>query len=266
MTFLPLALLALIQGITEFIPVSSQAHLILLPEFFGWDAHDRVLDAAVHFGTLGAVCVYFWKDLVNLFAGFFRMMFSRTMNDHGKMALFLVIATLPSVFFGFLIQKYTGNALRGIAIIGWMSLIFGLILYLIDRFCKNDSSLKEMSFGKAFLVGCAQVFAFLPGASRSGTTISALRFFGFTRIESIRFSFLMSIPVVLGAVTLTVLESIGTENDLLSVPFLSAIVISFLAGLCTISFMMHWLKHHSFAPFMIYRILLGIGIIFWVSY
>jgi len=264
MPFYALFILSLIQGLTEFLPISSQAHLILIPSLLGWEEHGRFLDVAIHLGTLLAVLIYFYKDLSKLLVDGFFPIFQGKITQEGRLIFYLIIATLPAIGVGYILHCLFGDGLRSIAIISWTSIIFGILLYSTDRLCPNTKTFKQMRWWEALLIGCAQLFSFLPGASRSGTTITGGRFLGFSRIEATRFSFLMSIPVVTSALILTMSDAFkhhGTE------PFTQTlfwgILISFASGLFAISFLMKWLKHHSYAPFMGYRILLGIGLLIW---
>lgn len=264
MPFYAILILALIQGLTEFLPISSQAHLILVPSLLGWEEHGRFLDVAIHLGTLLAVLIYFYKDLWSLLIKGFFPFFKGKLTSEGVLILYLILATLPCLLIGYVIHTLFGDGLRNITIIAWTSIIFGALLYGIDRICPQSKALKDMTWWEAILIGCAQIFSFLPGASRSGTTITGGRLLGLSRLDATRFSFLMSIPVVTGALVLTASDALkhhGTE------PFTQTlfwgISLSFLAGLCAISFLMKWLKHHSYAPFMVYRIFLGVGLLLW---
>lgn len=255
----PMIIMSVIQGIAEFLPVSSQAHLILFPYLMGMGEHDRFLDVAIHLGTLFAVLIYFRKDIKNLFMKGFLNFFKRKLTIEGKSVLFLLTATLPSIFIGYIIHKIGEDFLRGIPVIAYSSIGFGLLLYLVDRYFPENKPIKNMTVYQAFFVGCMQVFALIPGASRSGTTITGARFLGFSRTEATRFSFLMSIPVVVGALVLTGADMYQqTGLEFFTGELAVAILVSFLSGYLAIAFLMRWISTHSFAPFMIYRILLGL--------
>ncbi len=265
MAFLPMILMAVIQGITEFLPVSSQAHLIIFSHIEGIGEHDRFLDVAVHLGTLFAVLFYFYKDIKSLFLKGFLPFFQRRLTPEGWTVLFLIIATLPSILIGYLIHKIGGNSVRGLSVLAWTSIIFGFLLYIVDKKVSKNKNIKDMTASQALFIGCMQAFALIPGASRSGTTITGARFLGFSRIESTRFSFLMSIPVVAAALTLTGIEMVQqTGLDFLTVELGIGVFVSFLAGILSIAFLMRWLVNHSYAPFMVYRILLGFFILGWI--
>lgn len=262
MPFYAILILALIQGLTEFLPISSQAHLILVPSLLGWEEHGRFLDVAIHLGTLLAVLIYFYKDLWTLLISGFFPFFKGKVTPEGKLILYLILATLPCLGIGYVIHNIFGDDLRNTTIIAWTSIIFGSLLYGVDHLCPRSKTLLDIKWKEALLIGCAQIFSFLPGASRSGTTITAGRFLGLARLDATRFSFLMSIPVVTGALILTASDAFkhhGTE--LFTKTLFWGIVISFFSGIFAISFLMKWLKHRSYAPFMGYRILLGVGLL-----
>lgn len=264
MSFFAITLLAIIQGITEFLPVSSQAHLIFIPTLLGWEEHGRFLDVAIHLGTLLAVLIYFYKELWTLFMEGFLPLIKGKLTAQGLLILYLIIGTFPSIGIGYFIHTIFGDGLRGISVIAWTSIVFGILLYFVDLHMPQSKKLRNMTYLQALLIGCAQVLSFLPGASRSGTTITMARFLGFTREDATRFSFLLSIPVVMGALVLTGLSVLQESGaSIFNGVLFWGVLISFLSGITAISFLMHWIKHHSYAPFMIYRILLGVGLVFW---
>lgn len=264
MPFYAIFLLAVIQGLTEFLPISSQAHLILVPSFLGWEEHGRFLDVAIHLGTFLAVFAYFYKDLWILFTKGALPFLKGKITPDGRLVLYLIYATLPCIIVGYGIHVAFGDGLRGVSLIAWSSIIFGSLLYLIDQKYPQSKTLENLTWRDAFFIGCAQILSFFPGASRSGTTITAGRFLGFSRVEATRFSFLLSLPVVLGAIVLTGTSAFKEHGFFLfNTTLLWGIVFSFLSGMIVISFLVKWLKHHSYAPFMIYRILLGVGLLIW---
>lgn len=264
-TILPMIIMAVIQGITEFLPVSSQAHLIIFSQLMGMGEHNRFFDAAVHLGTLFSVVFYFYKDIKSLFIKGFLPFFQRKLTPEGWIVLFLIVATLPSVLVGYFIHKMGDNFLRGLSVLAWTSIIFGFFLYIVDKKASKNKNIKDMTTMQALFIGCMQAFALIPGASRSGTTITGARFLGFSRIEATRFSFLMSIPVVVGALTLTGIEMIQQVGlNFLTIELGIGVLVSFVAGVLSIAFLMKWLVKHSYAPFMVYRILLGVFLLGWI--
>jgi undecaprenyl-diphosphatase len=267
MTAFQSIIFALIQGVTEFLPVSSQAHLILIPALLGWEAHGRFLDVSVHLGTLLAVLCYFYRDLLDLFTKGFLPFFKGTLTQEGRIIVCLAVGTVPAVIIGYVVHKLFGDGLRGLQIIALSSIVFGAVLYIVDKRFPNKKRLSEMTFLEALLIGLFQVLAFLPGASRSGSTITGARLLGFSRVDATRFSFLMSIPVILGAILLETASVFKEEGFAIFTPSLFlGIVVSFLAGLAMIAFLLRYLQRHSYAPFMIYRMLLGVGILIWIFF
>ncbi|MGD9864378.1 MAG: undecaprenyl-diphosphate phosphatase, partial [Pseudodonghicola sp.] len=197
MPILQLILIAVIQGITEFLPISSSGHLILLPGLTGLADQGQVIDVAVHVGTLGAVIVYFWRDVAEGLAGLPRLMRGKADTPGARLALGLVIATLPVVIVG-LVLNLTGlsDAMRSITVIGWTMLIFGIVLYWADQTGPSVKGAADWGVRDALIMGLWQAVALIPGTSRSGITITAGRQMGYTRSEAARLSMLMSIPTI----------------------------------------------------------------------
>jgi undecaprenyl-diphosphatase len=256
-------IIALIQGLTEFLPVSSSAHLIAIPKYLGWPQQGQLIDVAVHFGTLGAVVVYFWRDLAAIIKDIFNW---KPGSSRVGRVLFLqlVIATIPAVVAGAFINYLTLDMSQSLTLIAWSSIIFGSILYLADFMSSKVLSVENMTYSKALFVGIIQVFAFIPGASRSGSCLTALRLLGINRSDSVRYSCLMSIPLIFAAATLVTYKVICIEHLEISKEAFYAVGLSFLAGLASIIFMMRWIQKGSFSIFAVYRILFGIGLL-WFS-
>jgi len=253
---LHIAILALVQGITEFLPVSSSGHLILVPALTGWPDQGLVIDVAVHVGTLGAVALYFRRDLRIMTAGIFR--FIRGRRDSGaKLAGLVIIGTVPAVVAGYLLNKYYPGGIRGIEIIAWTTLAFGILLYAADQLGMTVRRIEHLRFGDVLIIGLAQALALIPGTSRSGITMTAARFLGFERREAARFSMLLSIPVIIGAGALKGFELYRMGDVQLTSDAFVAGGLAFFAALFTIAILMAWLKRSSFTPFVIYRIALG---------
>ncbi|MEE2699250.1 MAG: undecaprenyl-diphosphate phosphatase [Pseudomonadota bacterium] len=256
MPVLHVVILSLIQGITEFLPISSQAHLQILSMFSGWADQGLMIDVAVHVGTLGAVIVYFWRDLLSMAKGCIKLTKGELSSD-ARLAGFLIIGTLPAVAAGYLLSKHYPNGIRSIEIIGWTTLGFGLLLYLADKIGMTLRSIKHIKLSDIIFIGCAQAIALIPGTSRSGITMTAARILGMERNESARLSMLLSIPVIIGAGTLKGWElykigDISLNNDV----YLAA-SIAFIAALIVMAGLMAWLKRATYTPFVIYRIILG---------
>ncbi|MEM9423109.1 MAG: undecaprenyl-diphosphate phosphatase, partial [Pseudomonadota bacterium] len=211
MPILHLILVAIVQGITEFLPVSSSGHLILLPNLTGLDDQGLVIDVAVHVGTLGAVIVYFWADVKRALNGLFHLGDLR--HPDTRLALGLVIATVPVVIAG-LVLKLSGfdEALRSIAVVGWSTLIFGLVLLWADKTGSNEKTAADWSLKDAVTMGLWQVLALIPGTSRSGITITGARRLGYERSDAARLAMLMSIPTILASGTLIGIEVAATMD------------------------------------------------------
>jgi len=257
-----IVILAIIQGITEFLPISSSGHLAIVSDLTGWSDQGLAMDVMMHVGSLFAIIVCFWRDVLNLVAGGLDLLRFR-LNDKSRMALYILLATIPAVIFGLILKK-SGylDALRAdqtakLTIIGWTAIIYGIILYLADRFAPNTKKMEEMKLPPALLIGIAQMFALIPGTSRSGVTISAARFLGFSRPEAARFSFLLGMPAIAGAGLLTFKEAYDTGTSFPTDMWLAAF-LSFLVSFAAIAFLMALVKRISFAPFVIYRMCLGV--------
>lgn len=268
--FLQILILAAIQGITEFLPISSSGHLILVPNIIGLADQGLMMDVAVHVGTLAAVIIYFWRDILGMITALFRVF--QQMANHRKFDaefwLFckLVIATLPTIMAGFYVNKYLGADLRTLELIGWTTLSFGILLFIADKINMTVRKMEHISFRGAFFIGLMQAVALVPGTSRAGITMTAARFLGVERQDAARFSLLLSIPTIIGAGVLKGFELSETENTVLIYDVLMLAGFSFLFALVAISLLMVWLRRASFTPFVIYRILLGsmlLGIVYY---
>ena len=256
MTLLQIIILAFIQGLTEFLPVSSSGHLILIPTFLHWPDQGLAMDVALHLGTLGAVVVYFWRDVVNMMTGFIAMLRGQT-HYHGRLALYLIIATIPAVIVGATVSYYGIDEMRTLKFIGWTTLLFGLLLYVTDQRGLQYKSLRDLTGLQALLLGCAQALALLPGVSRSGICITMARYLNFSRTDAARFAFLMSIPVIIAAGSHTGLKLYMAQQSFINQQTLVGAGVAFLVGLAAISLMLKWLQRSDFKPFVLYRVLLG---------
>lgn len=265
MTAFQLLILALVQGITEFLPISSSAHLILVPVVTNWPDQGPVIDVAVHLGTLLAVLLYFRRDTIGLtWAGLGALGLTKAREKarktgHGPLFWALVIATLPVLGAGFALKAAGGDILlRSPTVIAWASIIFALLLYWADHFSPRQKTLDQMKIKPAVLIGLAQILALIPGASRAGITITAARKLGFVRQEAARFSMLLSIPTILGAGVLTMGDIHGTLTPQTVQAALFAGIFACVAALAAIHLFMKWLERASMTPFVIYRIALGV--------
>lgn len=251
-----IVVLAIVQGITEFLPISSSGHLILIPVMTGWPDQGLVTDVMVHIGSLFAVIVYFWRDVLRLIKGGFDLLRFR-LTENARLALYIALATIPAVAFG-LALKATGvlDAIRGIEIVAWNALVFGLLLFLADLVGPRLKTMDDMTLHPALIIGVAQALALIPGTSRSGITITAARLLGFERADAARFSFVLGIPAIAGAGVLTVLELNETGQTIPPGALLAA-ALTFVSALLAIAFLMAVVRRMSFAPFVIYRFFLA---------
>lgn len=270
MTWLHLLILAIVQGLTEFLPISSSAHLILPAQILDWPNQGPLIDLMAHLGSLGAVIIYYQRDVRRMIAGGFDLISfnkARQSSDQAKLTSYILIATPPALLVGFLMSlKGWDEAVRTPSIIAWAMIAFGLILWLADVFGKKLKTIDGMNWKAALLIGLAQVIAFIPGTSRSGITMTAARALGYTRSESARFSMLMAIPIigVGGCFAFLKLLKDGGGNaswiDGLVVASLSLITAYF-----AIYVFMKLIEKISFFPFMLYRLALGGALLWWIA-
>lgn len=263
MTVEQLILLAVVQGVTEFLPISSSGHLILVPHVTGATDQGPLIDVAMHVGTLGAVMLYLWRDIARMLAGLGRALRGR--RDPGaRLAVQLVLATLPLVAAGYAASRYLGDQLRSVEVIAWATLGFGILLWVADRVGMTLRRVEHMSYGAALLIGLSQVLALIPGTSRSGITMTVARLLAFERPDAARFSMLLAVPAIVAAGTLAGLDLWRAGDARLTTEALIAGGLSLVTALLAITAMMGWLRRASFLPFVLYRILLGGGLLAWI--
>jgi undecaprenyl-diphosphatase len=263
LSLLQILTLAVVQGLTEFLPISSSGHLILVPYFTGWPDQGLAIDVSVHVGTLAAVLIYFWRDTIGLARGVLRL-FAGRMTREGRLALYLLAATIPAIAAGYALEKFAGGTPRRIEVVAWAMVIFAVVLWVVDRISMRVKRLEHMTLGQALVVGIAQPIAFIPGTSRSGITIVAARLMGYERAEAARFSFLLSIPAIVGAGLFEGLKLFESGSSQIASGAGLAALFSAITGLAAIWFLMRWLRRSSFTPFVIYRLILGIGLLVWL--
>tara|TARA_R110002073_G_scaffold333870_1_gene522193 strand:+ start:6853 stop:7725 length:873 start_codon:yes stop_codon:yes gene_type:complete len=249
-------LLALVQGITEFLPISSSAHLILPFEILGWPDQGLAFDVAVHLGTLIAVVVYFWRDLLGLLRGFIQNIAGKP-NEDGRLAINLLIASLPIVIVGLLLKSLVEGELRSAGVIATSTIVFGVVLFLADKFSSSQRSDQELTWLHALVIGLAQCLALIPGTSRSGITMSAALALGYTRQAASRMSFLLSVPTILGASVL-MLKDLATIDVAVNWSQLATgmVAAGITAYLC-IRLFLGFIDRIGFMPFVLYRLVLG---------
>ncbi len=261
-----LLILALIQGVTEFLPISSSGHLILLPNLSGMQDQGQVIDVAVHLGTLLAVILYFRSDVKMAAFGTLRMVRGRIDTPGARLAFLLLIATIPVILCG-LALKVSGldGMLRSTAVIGWAMLIFGLVLYWVDMRSPQTRVQTDWTLREAIVMGLWQAVALIPGTSRSGITITAARYLGYTRHDGAKLAMLMSIPTILASGALLGVEVAATADAAAARDGAIAAGFAFVAAIGALSFMMRLLRSVSFTPYVVYRVILGLALL-WIAY
>ncbi len=250
-------ILALIQGLTEFLPVSSSAHLILPSQVLGWPDQGAAFDVAVHLGTLTAVVVYFFGDIRRVVTGFFSGLQQRKLNADVQLGINIVIATIPAVIVGGLFNDFIETNLRSSFVIACTTIIFGLLLWASEKSGSLNKEEHQITWRVALLIGCAQALALIPGTSRSGITMTAALFLGFNRSVSARFSMLLSIPIILAAGLLETIKLLKTVEPVDWQIMGIGIVVSALSAFLCIHLFLRWLERIGMLPFVIYRLLLG---------
>jgi undecaprenyl-diphosphatase len=253
---LQIIVLALIQGITEFLPISSSGHLILVPALTGWPDQGVLTDMVTNLGTLFAVIIYFWRDVLAMFSGLFDLA-QRRMTPNARLTFHVIIGTIPILVAG-LILKLSGldQFIRSPTLVAVNAIVFGLFLYAADAYGLLRHRIRDMDWRGALIIGCAQALSLSPGTSRSGITITAARSLGFVRTEAARFSFLLSIPAN-GAASALVIGDALASGQSLSAPVILTGILTFFIALGTITWLMRAIRTMSFLPFVIYRVMLG---------
>jgi len=257
MDLLQLVVLAVVQGITEFLPISSSGHLILVPLLTPWPDQGLMIDVAVHVGSLGAVVVYLAGDLRAMLAGSLRREGGLMGQPGRRLVVLVAVATVPVVVVGALVSGML-DGLRRLDVIGWTMLGFGVVLWLADQRCRADRPLTALGLPGALAIGCAQVLALVPGTSRAGVTMTAARMLGLERTAAARFSMLLSIPTIAAAGLLLGLELVALGELALTRDALVGGAFAFVSALVAIVAMMRWLRRASFTPFVVYRVVLGL--------
>ncbi|MGB1580902.1 MAG: undecaprenyl-diphosphate phosphatase [Nevskiales bacterium] len=258
MDLLHAVLLGILQGLTEFLPISSSGHLVLAPIILGWKDQSLVFDVAVHFGTFVAVAAYFRRDLVPIIgAGFSSLRTGDVSSTNARLAWGLVIATIPASALGLLMQTVLELEIDAPTMVAGNLIIFGLVMWWADRFLRGSRGIEDVQWGDFFLIGCAQALALFPGTSRSGITMTAAMALGLSRTAAARLSFLMALPVILIA---TIYELFVLFNSPEPAPWAALAVgalAAFITGLACIHFLISLLERIGFLPFVIYRLILG---------
>jgi len=265
MPLLQVVILALVQGLGEFLPISSSAHLVIIPWLMGWNDPGLTYDVALHVGTLVAVVAYFFRTWVQVILHGFGIEWGddETLRRNPKLLWLLVVGTIPGGVAGFLFEKQAENTLRSPILIASMMIVMGLIMWAADRFTAHKRDIASVSFADSVVIGCSQALAIIPGVSRSGATITAGLFRNLDRVASARYSFLLATPIIAGAAlkkTYDVFKHGGLPPDM-HTPFLLGILISAASGLAVIAFFLRYLQNRSLNLFVYYRVVFGIIVI-----
>ena len=256
MTVEQIIVLALVQAITEFLPISSSGHLILIPALTGWPDQGQFVDVMVHLGTLLAILIYFWRDVLGLIRGGLAL-FKGRVTDEGRLAIYIMLATIPALAFGLVLETFDFPDLeRNVAVVAWNTILYAILMLIADMLRPQVNTIKDITLGKAIFIGCAQALALIPGTSRSGVTITAARFLGITRPDAARFSFLLGIPAIGAAGMLKLIEALR-GGEVITMDTVQCAALTFVAGLVAIAFLMAVLKRFSLLPFVLYRLVLG---------
>jgi len=256
MTIEQIIVLAVVQGVTEFLPISSSGHLILVPQIMHWRDQGFVVDVMTHIGTLFAILIYFWRDVARIVKGALELLKGRV-TPEGRLAIYIVLATIPAIAFGLFLKTVGYTDLeRNVAVVAWNTILYGLLMLVADMVGSQDRNISNMTLSSALLIGVAQALALIPGTSRSGVTITAGRFLGFNRPDAARFSFLLGIPAITGAGVLTVGDALSS-GETITMDAIYCAGLTFVAGLAAIAFLMALLKRVSLLPFVLYRMILG---------
>ncbi len=265
MTTLEIIILAIIQGLTEFLPISSSAHLILPSQILGWQDQGLAFDVAVHVGTLLAVMIYFRKDVGEILTAWFKSFGSQGATPESKLGWYIIIATIPAGFTALLFKDLIELYLRSAWVIATTTIVFGILLWYADRKASTVGELSLLSWQKAVVIGVAQAIAMIPGTSRSGITMTAGMLLGLSKSNAARFSFLISIPIIggLGLVLTAQLFMADTQVDWYALGL--GTLLSFVSAYLCIFLFLKVIERMGMLPFVIYRLLLGLGLVVFLS-
>lgn len=266
-------ILGLVQGLTEFLPISSSAHLILVPELTGWSYMGKAFDVSLNVGTLAATIIYFWSDLKHLFTAALEIVQGKSWkeDENRRLIVWLFLASLPGGLLGFLFEKQIDAHFQKVPTIALFLGVFGILLGVAERFGSRKFEVKDLKAGPAFLVGCAQAVALMPGVSRSGSTMTACLLLGLKRAEAARFSFLMALPITGAATALKLVKLFKhmaeTHDYSAGMPCIVGIVVSGVSGWLCIHYLLRYIRSSSFMPFTIYRLILSLFLVgWWISH
>jgi undecaprenyl-diphosphatase len=257
--FVKAVVLGVLQGLTEFLPISSSAHLRIFPEWLGWGDPGAAFTAVIQIGTELAVLIYFRKDIWRIASAWVRAIYDPAWRGHvdARMGWYVIVGSLPIVVLGILLKDVIEKDFRSLWIIGTTLIVMGIVLGIADRVGRTDRTITRMTLQHSVFLGAAQALALIPGVSRSGATISMGRLLGYDREAATRFAFLLAIPAVVGAGLFELKEIPGGDNAYGPVPTLVATVVSFLVGYAAIAWLLRYVTTRSYLPFVIYRVALG---------
>ena len=259
MDWLQAILLGILQGLTEFLPISSSAHLRVVPAFLGWEDPGAAFTAVVQIGTEVAVLLYFWRDLWRIALAWLKALVRPEHRDEAdaRLGWFIIVGSMPIVLLGVLFQEKIETSARNLWLVGTMLIVFGIILGVADRVGAHRFPISHLGWRDAVLLGIGQAMALIPGVSRSGATISMGLFLGYERAAATRYAFLLAIPAVVGAGLFQLPDIPGGQNVYGMGPTLAATVVAFLVGYATIAWLLRWVTTRSYLPFVVYRVALG---------
>ena len=258
MTLFEIIVLAIIQGLTEFLPISSSAHLLLPSIILGWQEQGLAFDVAVHVGSLTAVVIYFRNDLLALAKGWFGQFAGQGTSPESRMAWWLILATMPAIVVGLLAKSFIEEYARSGWVIAFTTIVFGLLLLWADRTAKQNLSMDNLGWRGALTIGLFQILALIPGTSRSGITMTAGLMLGLDRVSAARFSFMLSIPVIIGAGTLLTLDLLASPDLVDWSSLIYGSILSFVSAYACIYFFLSFISKIGMLPFVLYRLFLGI--------
>ena len=256
-------ILGIVQGLTELLPISSSAHLFIIPWFFNWDIPES-FDVALHFGTLLAIGLFFFKDWIELIKGGYKQLVKKEKSRAGTMFWYIVIATIPGGIIGFILDKFAADLLTRPLIIAIALIVMGVILYIVDKKAERKTDYEHLTLKQTFIIGCSQALAFIPGVSRSGVTVTTGRLLGVKREAAAKYTFMLSGPIVLAATIFKLkdfIEFFTIANTTGIIAFVIGVLASFIVGIIVIKFLLEYLRKGSFKVFAIYRVIIGLLIL-----
>lgn len=256
-----LLVLAIVQGIAEFLPISSSGHAILIPQFYCWPDQGLVMAVAVRIGTLLALLLYFWRDLLSMSQGAIKVLRGKR-DSRVRLIGLLLLGALPALASGYFADRYVTGRLSDPIVVGYALAGFGLLLYAADRLGLTVRRIEHMSWGAALAIGVFQCFAFIPGVSRMGAAITIARIMGFERPDAVRFSLLLSIPIIVAGGVFKGWQLLQVPDPLVLQHAGLTVVLSAIVGFLAISFLMYWVRRASFTPFVVYRVALGLFVLY----